>query len=78
MYPKTEWNEERRVETLRVIFQFEDTEFWTLEKVEKFFRESLPRVNIKYLLCDHEWTFLPGEKSSIACGHRAKKEDKSE
>ena len=54
--------------------------FWTyattndeaMERMLRMLRNNLPDIPgrlLKVAGCDHEWHFLPGEESSIGCGH---------
>jgi hypothetical protein len=52
-------------------------EFWTYEQSESeaifsvldSLRFWLPLANLKVASCIHEWSLMPGEVSSIGCGH---------
>jgi hypothetical protein len=54
--------------------------FWTYElsndeaaaSVLQTLAEYLPLANLKVAACVHDWSLLPGEKSSIGCGHIGK------
>lgn len=58
--------------------------FWTysndrsyaLASILERLAELLPLVNIKVAACIHEWEFMPGQESSIGCGHKGKKRAK--
>jgi hypothetical protein len=54
-----------------------EVKFWTyapnrdeaILSILKSLKESLPNVNLDVAACVHDWELMPGERSSIGCGH---------